>query len=71
MITIGCRRDQKKESEQYVDHLFAVTGDLPIKKEDAGSKGILFYQKSLNSASTSAAIVVATSKAAVTTAAED
>ena len=39
--------------------------------EDAGLKGILFYQKSLNSASTSASIVVATSKAAVTTAAED
>jgi len=54
-----------------VDHLFTVTGDLPIKKRMPDQKGILFYQKSLNSASTSAAIVVATSKAAVTTAAED
>lgn len=44
MITIGCRRDQKKESEQYVDHLFAVTGDLPIKKRMPDQKASSFIR---------------------------
>ena len=44
MITIGCRRDQKKESEQYVDHLLAVTGDLPIKKRMPNQKASSFIR---------------------------
>ena len=35
---------RKKESEQYVDHLFAVTGDLPIKKRMPDQKASSFIR---------------------------
>ena len=35
---------RKKESEQYVDHLLAVTGDLPIKKRMPNQKASSFIR---------------------------
>ncbi len=35
---------RKKESEQYVDHMFAVTGDLPIKKRMPNQKASSFIR---------------------------
>ena len=35
---------RKKESEQYVDHLLAVTGDLPIKKRMPDQKASSFIR---------------------------